>query len=141
MQLFGVNFVGADVCGFNGDTTLELCARWMQLGSLYPFAYVHIIFMLFYSFVHLFYRRNHNTLGAISQEPYAFGQPLINISISALNTRYTLLPYFYTYLSLFLLPDILLIIFQIVCPSAHKRNHSVASSLFRISHRHRDLRD
>jgi len=78
MQLFGVNFVGADICGFNGDTTEELCARWMQLGSLYPFS------------------RNHNTLGARSQEPYAFGQPLINISISALKTRYTLLPYFYT---------------------------------------------
>eukprot|EP00026_Physarum_polycephalum_P002843 Phypoly_transcript_02852.p1 GENE.Phypoly_transcript_02852~~Phypoly_transcript_02852.p1 ORF type:complete len:845 (+),score=106.60 Phypoly_transcript_02852:55-2589(+) len=78
MQLFGVMQVGADICGFNGDTTMELCARWMQLGSLYPFS------------------RNHNVLGAISQEPYAFGQPLINISISALNTRYTLLPYFYT---------------------------------------------
>lgn len=34
--------------------------------------------------------------GAISQEPYAFGQPLINISISALKTRYTILPYLYT---------------------------------------------
>jgi len=78
MQLFGVNFVGADICGFSGDTTAELCARWMQLGSLYPFS------------------RNHNVEGARSQEPYAFGQPLINISIAALNTRYMLLPYYYT---------------------------------------------
>eukprot|EP00026_Physarum_polycephalum_P002427 Phypoly_transcript_02433.p1 GENE.Phypoly_transcript_02433~~Phypoly_transcript_02433.p1 ORF type:complete len:897 (+),score=153.68 Phypoly_transcript_02433:115-2805(+) len=82
MQLFGIPFVGADICGFNENTTMELCARWMQLGSLYPFA------------------RNHNVMGAISQEPYAFGQPLINISIAALNTRYTLLPYFYTLFAL-----------------------------------------
>lgn len=54
-----------------------------------------LLFILLLIFIII--RRNHNVEGATSQEPYAFGQPLINISIAALNTRYTLLPYYYTY--------------------------------------------
>lgn len=78
MQLFGIPLVGADICGFAGNTTPELCSRWMQLGAFYPFS------------------RNHNNLGQISQEPYALGPEVLRASKWALSWRYRLIPYIYT---------------------------------------------
>ncbi|KAG7095313.1 hypothetical protein E1B28_006078 [Marasmius oreades] len=76
-QLFQIPFVGADTCGFNGNTDEELCNRWMQLSAFMPFY------------------RNHNTKGAISQEPYRW-ESVTNASRIAIAARYSLLPYWYT---------------------------------------------
>ena len=78
MGLFGVVMVGADICGFGGDTTAELCARWTQLGALYPFA------------------RNHASIGSVDQEPYRWGEPYTSINRNAIQLRYSLLPYYVT---------------------------------------------
>ncbi|KAF9451452.1 glycoside hydrolase family 31 protein [Macrolepiota fuliginosa MF-IS2] len=76
-QLFQIPFVGADTCGFNGNTDEELCNRWMQLSAFHPFY------------------RNHNIRGAISQEPYRWDS-VTNASRTAIAIRYRLLPYWYT---------------------------------------------
>ncbi|GBB95116.1 hypothetical protein RclHR1_02480015 [Rhizophagus clarus] len=76
-QLFGIPFVGADICGFGGTVTEELCLRWMQLGSFYPFM------------------RNHNGLNEPSQEPYKWPS-VRKVSKKFIRIRYSLLSYFYT---------------------------------------------
>ncbi|KAI0370024.1 hypothetical protein BV20DRAFT_979737 [Pilatotrama ljubarskyi] len=68
-QLFQIPMVGADTCGFSGNTTEELCNRWMQLSAFMPFY------------------RNHNVMGALPQEPYRW-QSVAQASRAAM--RYTL---------------------------------------------------
>jgi alpha-glucosidase (family GH31 glycosyl hydrolase) len=88
MNLFGIPVSGADICGFGGDTTAELCARWTVVGSFSPFS------------------RNHNAYGAMVQEPYQFpgmyeGEiSFTSIMTQAIRNRYHLVRYYYTQLYL-----------------------------------------
>lgn len=56
-QLFGMPFIGSDICGFNSNETdikniANVCTKWHLLGSLYPFA------------------RNHNQNATLPHEPF-----------------------------------------------------------------------
>ncbi|XP_028274772.1 maltase-glucoamylase, intestinal [Parambassis ranga] len=79
-SLFGIPYIGADICGFFDNSTEELCRRWMQVGAFYPFS------------------RNHNAQGYEPQDPAAYGagSTLVESSKHYLRIRYTLLPYLYT---------------------------------------------
>eukprot|EP00917_Polyrhabdina_sp_WS-2016_P030778 GHVP01065626.1.p1 GENE.GHVP01065626.1~~GHVP01065626.1.p1 ORF type:complete len:1088 (-),score=198.43 GHVP01065626.1:30-3293(-) len=77
-NLFGIPFVGPDVCGFFSDSYEDLCMRWTQLGAFYGFW------------------RNHNTKWARKQDPAAFNDEFSAAAKRVHETRYRILPYVYT---------------------------------------------
>ena len=82
-NMFGIPHVGADICGFYGNITDELCGRWMQLGAFYPFARNHY---------------NLSTEGNLikKQEAYELEDKYKDTARNAILQRYSFLRYFYT---------------------------------------------
>lgn len=77
-SMYGYAMMGADICGFEGNTNVELCARWHTLGSFYTFT------------------RNHNNIGSIDQDPVALGPVVVQAARDSLLKKYSLLPYLYS---------------------------------------------
>ncbi|AZB42001.1 DUF4968 domain-containing protein [Bacillus sp. FJAT-42376] len=78
----GVANVGTDIGGFAQRPTAEMYARWIQIGSLYPFARIH-------------YDSDAKATVKQGQEPWAFGPEIEKISKKYIEQRYKLLPYLY----------------------------------------------
>ncbi len=76
----GIPFVGPDIGGFANGATGELYARWIQVGSLFPFC------------------RSHTAWGNPDQEPWSYGPEIEQIARESIERRYALLPYMYTLL-------------------------------------------
>lgn len=77
LGLCGIPFAGSDIGGFGFDLKPELFARWIQLGSVYPFC------------------RIHSDCFTRDQEPWSFGQEMADVAKEYISLRYRLLPYIY----------------------------------------------
>lgn len=78
MSLSGMGFTGSDIGGFAEQPSGELYARWIQLGVFHPFC------------------RTHSSGDHGEQEPWSFGEEVIDITRKFVELRYQLLPYLYT---------------------------------------------
>ena len=80
-DIFGQPMTGDDICGFFGDSYKTLCNRWYNLGVFYAFS------------------RNHNGNEIINQYPWSFNDEFtLNNIKQAINYRYSILRYIYSYL-------------------------------------------
>jgi len=78
LGLSGQAFSGPDIGGFTQNTTPDLFGQWISMGVFFPFV------------------RGHACQGTNNKEPWAFGEEIENVSRTAINRRYRLLPYYYT---------------------------------------------
>ncbi len=78
LGLSGQPFNGPDIGGFCESANGELLAHWTAMGVFFPFV------------------RNHSIKGSADQEPWAFGEQVLNSCRTSIERRYKLMPYIYT---------------------------------------------
>lgn len=78
LSISGMGFTGSDIGGFAEQPSPELYARWIQLGVFHPFC------------------RTHSSGDHGEQEPWSFGEEVIDVTRKFVELRYQLLPYLYT---------------------------------------------
>lgn len=76
LNMCGFLYIGADLGGFNSNTTRDLLLRWLALGVFTPLM------------------RNHTTYGTRAQECYQFGDTADFRHV--IGVRYRLIPYLYS---------------------------------------------
>ena len=76
LNMCGILYTGADICGFGADTTEDLALRWTALGIFTPLM------------------RNHSAMGTRRQEAYQFEN--IEAFRRIVGIRYGLMPYLYS---------------------------------------------
>ncbi|VDP16124.1 unnamed protein product, partial [Soboliphyme baturini] len=76
-NLFGIPYVGPDMCTLSGDMQEELCVRWLQLGAFFPLARI---------------RSERGEFSKYLMKWSRAGQ----VARDSLLLRYTYLPYIYT---------------------------------------------
>jgi len=79
-NMFGVPFVGPDTCGFFGAKDDELCGRWIQLATFYPFAREH----------------RDDSGGGPPHEPYDLAEPYQSWAREAIRDRLQYIRHVYT---------------------------------------------
>ncbi len=103
LNISGFSLVGSDIGGFAGYPDGELLTRWLQMGIFHPVYRVHSMG-----------KKNDGSAEVdeelklkeieltaeerADQEPWVFGDPYTEVSRKAIELRYQLLPYIYTYL-------------------------------------------
>lgn len=78
LGISGIAYSGADVGGFNGSPSPELLTRWVEVAAFSPFF------------------RSHATKGSLPHEIWNNGLDQEAVRRHAIETRYRLLPYFYS---------------------------------------------
>lgn len=77
-NLFGIPHSGSDICGFGENTSDEMCAKWYQLGSLYPFS------------------RSHNHIDYKDKEPFYRSNTVLLTTKESIKFRYSILKHYYS---------------------------------------------
>lgn len=84
MNMFGIPHSGADVCGYLGHTRDdEMCMRWIQLATFYPFARVN-------------YNLTWEGQPTEPTEPFRLAEPFLNSARNSIFDRYQYLRHMYT---------------------------------------------